>query len=304
MSEFIEVLTKDGSYSLRSVFFQENFHSSFGALEETRLKFTSPSDLQRFKGESLNVLDICFGLGYNSASLFDELIKQKSFLNWYALEIDKKPLEYSLRNKSFLRLWTPKVKKIFESVYQTNYFEDQFFKCSLLWGDAREKINIIPSDIKFDLIYLDGFSPQKCPQVWTLEFLSKVTEKLNPQGYLITYSSSAAVRKTLRNFGLEIFTINPSINDRTFWSQGTVAISKFDSNKLEPNFNCKKLSKLSQMEEEHLLTKASIPYRDQDLNSSKEDIIKKRLDEQLLSNLESTSKWREKWGMTKSSPKS
>ena len=54
------------------------------------------------------------------------------------------------------------------------------------------------------------------------------------------------------------------------------------------------------MEEEHLLTKASIPYRDQDLNSRKEDIIKKRLDEQLNSNLLSTKKWREKWGMTKS----
>ena len=301
MSELIEVLTKDGSYSLRSVFFQENFHSLLGALNETKLKFTAPSDLQRFKGESLNVLDICFGLGYNSASLLNELNKQKSYLNWYALEIDKRPLEYSLRNKSFLKLWAPKVKKIFESLYRNDYFEDKFFKCKILWGDAREKINTIPSDDKFDLIYLDGFSPQRCPQVWTIEFLSKVVEKLNPQGYLITYSSSAAVRKTLRNLGLEIFTIKPFFNEKTFWSQGTVAIAKLYKNKLKPNFN---LEKLSVMEEEHLLTKASIPYRDQDLNSSKDDIIKKRLNEQLSSNLLSTKKWRKKWGMTKSSFKS
>ena len=118
MSELIEVLTKDGSYSLRSVFFQENFHSLLGALEETKSKFTATSNLQRFKGKSLNVLDICFGLGYNSASLLDQLIKQKSYLNLYALEIDKKPLEYSLRNESFLKLWDPKVKKIFESLYE------------------------------------------------------------------------------------------------------------------------------------------------------------------------------------------
>ena len=296
MTELIEVLTKDGSYSLRSVFFQENFHSLLGALEETKIKFTAPSNLQRFKGKSLNVLDICFGLGYNSASLLDELIKQKSYLNLYALEIDKNPLEYSLRNESFLKLWAPKVKTIFESMYREDYFEDQFFKCSVLWGDAREKIKIIPSSIKFDLIYLDGFSPQKCPQVWTIEFLSKVTEKLNSQGYLITYSSSAAVRKTLRNLGLEIFTIKPSFKNRTFWSQGTVAIAKFDKNKFKQNLN---FEKLSVMEEEHLLTKASIPYRDQNLNSSKDDIIKKRLKEQLLSNLVPTKKWREKWGMTK-----
>jgi len=296
LSELIEVLTKDGSYSLRSLFFQENFHSLMGALEETKIKFTAPSDLQRFKSKSLSVLDICFGLGYNSASLLNELIKQNSYLKWYALEIDKKPLEYALRNKSFQKLWAPKVKKIFESLYRKDYFEDQFFKCRILWGDARKKINNIPSSSKFDLIYLDGFSPQKCPQVWTIEFLSKVTQKLNPQGYLITYSSSAAVRKTLRNLGLEIFTIKPNLNSRTSWSQGTVAIAKFDKNKLEPNFN---LIKLSDMEEEHLLTKASIPYRDQDLNSIKDDIIQKRLDEQLTSNLLSTKKWREKWGMTK-----
>jgi len=301
LSELIEVLTKDGSYSLRSIYFQENFHSSMGAFEETKLKFTAPSNLQRFKGKSLNVLDICFGLGYNSASLLNELIKQKSFLNLYALEIDKKPLEYSLRNESFFKLWDPKFKTIFESMYQKDYFDDQFFKCSVLWGDARKKINIIPSSIKFDLIYLDGFSPQKCPQVWTIEFLSKVTEKLNSQGYLITYSSSAAVRKTLRNLGLEIFTIKPSFKNRTFWSQGTVAISKLDKNKLKPNFN---FEKLSLMEEEHLLTKASIPYRDQDLNSSKDDIINRRLNEQFSSNLLSTKKWREKWGMTNLSHKS
>ncbi len=296
MSELIEVLTKDGSYSLRSVFFQENFHSLSGALEETKIKFTAPSDLQRFQGKSLNVLDICFGLGYNTASLLNELIKQKSLLNWYALEIDKKPLEYALRNKPFQKSWNPQVKKIFKSLYKNDCFEDQFFKCRIFWGDAREKINIIPAANKFDLIYLDGFSPQKCPQVWTIEFLSKVTQKLNPQGYLITYSSSAAVRNTLRNLGLKIFTIKPSDNGSTFWSQGTVAIAKFDKNKFIPNLN---FEKLSLMEEEHLLTKAGIPYRDQNLNSSKDDIIKRRLEEQLLSNLIPTKKWREKWGMTK-----
>ena len=288
LSELIEVITKDGSYSLRSNFFQENFHSLLGALEETKSKFTSPSDLQRFKDKSLNVLDVCFGLGYNSASLLNQLIKQNSYLKWYALEIDKKPLEYAIRKKSFQKLWAPKVKKIFESLYKKDLFEDQSFKCRILWGDARETINIIPATDKFDLIYLDSFSPPKCPQLWTVEFLSKVTQKLNPQGYLITYSSSAAVRKTLRNLGLEIFSIKPHLNSKTFWSLGTVAIAKFDKNKLNSNF---KFQKLSVMEEEHLLTKASIPYRDQDLKSSKEDIIKKRLDEQLLSNLVPTKKW-------------
>ena len=53
------------------------------------------------------------------------------------------------------------------------------------------------------------------------------------------------------------------------------------------------------MEEEHLLTKASIPYRDPTLSSKTKDIIKRRVQEQLFSNLQPSKKWRDKWGMTK-----
>ena len=52
------------------------------------------------------------------------------------------------------------------------------------------------------------------------------------------------------------------------------------------------------MEEEHLLTKASIPYRDHNLNSNATEIIQKRVKEQLLSNLKTSKEWRDKWGMT------
>ncbi len=296
MSKFKEVLTKDGSFTLRSHIFQENFHSLEGALKETEIKFINPSDLKRFNDKSLNVLDICFGLGYNSASLFNNLIRQNSFINWYALEIDKKPLKYSLGNKSFQKLWHPKVLKIFKELSKNSKYKDQSFVCDILWGDAREKIKNIPANIKFDLIYLDGFSPQKCPQVWSVEFLSKVTQKLNPQGYLITYSCSAAIRRTLKDFGLNIFNIKPNLISKNLWSNGTIAVKTIDNKAIQNNLYFKNLSS---MEEEHLLTKASIPYRDPTLSSNKKDIIQKRVQEQFLSNLETSKKWRDKWGMTK-----
>ena len=296
MSELKEVLTKDGSITLRSHIFQENFHSLEGALKETEIKFINPSDLKRFNDKSLNVLDICFGLGYNSASLFNNLIRQNSFINWYALEIDKKPLKYSLGNKSFQKLWHPKVLKIFKELSKNSKYKDQSFVCDILWGDAREKIKNIPANIKFDLIYLDGFSPQKCPQVWSVEFLSKVTQKLKPKGYLITYSCSAAIRRTLKDFGLNIFNIKPNLVSKNLWSNGTIAVKIIDKKAIKNNLYFKNLSS---MEEEHLLTKASIPYRDPTLSLNKKDIIQKRVQEQFLSNLETSKKWRDKWGMTK-----
>ena len=286
MSELKEVLTKDGSITLRSLIFQENFHSLEGALKETEIKFINPSDLKRFNDKSLNVLDICFGLGYNSASLFNNLIRQNSSINWYALEIDKKPLKYSLGNKSFQKLWHPKVLKIFKELSKNSKYKDQSFVCDILWGDAREKIKNIPANIKFDLIYLDGFSPQKCPQVWSVEFLSKVTQKLNPQGYLITYSCSAAIRRTLKDFGLNIFNIKPNLISKNLWSNGTIAVKIIDKKAIQNNLY---FENLSSMEEEHLLTKASIPYRDPTLSSNKKDIIQKRVQEQLLSCLLYTS---------------
>ncbi len=296
MSELKELLTKDGSVTLRSLIFQENFHSLEGALKETEIKFINPSDLKRFKDKSLNVLDICLGLGYNSASLFNNLVRQNSFINWYALEIDKKPLEFSLRNNSFQKLWHPKVLKILKALSKNSKYKDQSFECKILWGDARDKIKNIPANIKFDLIYLDGFSPQKCPQVWSVEFLEKVTQKLNPQGYLITYSSSAAIRRTLKDFGLNIFNIKPNYVSKNLWSNGTIAVKTINEKVLQSNLYFKKLSS---MEEEHLLTRASIPYHDPSLNSNSKDIIQKRVQEQLLSNLQTSKKWRDKWGMTK-----
>ena len=279
MSELKEVLTKDGSFTLRSLLFQENFHSLEGALKEAEIKFINPSDLKRFNDKSLNVLDICFGLGYNSASLFNNLIRQNSFINWYALEIDKKPLDYFIGNKSFQKLWHPKVLKIFKELSKNSKYKDQSFVCDILWGDAREKIKNIPANIKFDLIYLDGFSPQKCPQVWSVEFLAKVTQKLNPQGYLITYSCSAAIRRTLKDFGLNIFNIKPNLVSKNLWSNGTIAVKIIDEKVLQNNFY---LEKLSSMEEEHLLTKASIPYRDPTLSSNPKDIIQRRVKEQFF----------------------
>ena len=79
--------------------------------------------------------------------------------------------------------------------------------------------------------------------------------------------------------------LNPKLKNR-----------RFDEESLKRNLF---FEKLSLMEEEHLMSKASIPYRDPNLNSNANDIIQKRIQEQLLSNLKTSKEWREKWGMTK-----
>ena len=293
MIDLEEITTKDGTISLKSTKFDESFHCHAGALKETQTKFINPSLIERYKNKSIRVLDVCFGLGYNSALLFNKVISQSTKIDWFALEIDKKPLNYCLRNKSYRGLWDRKVIKIFESLRDSNYYSDDSFNCKIVWGDARKGIAEIPEDKKIDLIFLDGFSPPKCPEIWTLDFLHKLSMRMNPEGYLITYCSAAAVRKSLINLGLKIFNIKPSIQAKNIWSNGTLATFNGERNN-------QFIEKLSEMEKEHLETKASIPYRDQNNNSFSEEIIRRRRQEQFSSKLLSTSYWRKKWGMTKS----
>ena len=66
--------TADGSFSLESERFGEAFHNSAGALNEARAKFAKPAELSRFAaGQRLAVLDVCVGLGYNTAVILAAL---------------------------------------------------------------------------------------------------------------------------------------------------------------------------------------------------------------------------------------
>lgn len=62
----------DGSFSLYSVEYGEGFHCRSGALLEAQRTFVRPAQLERFcAGEELWVVDVCVGLGTNSAALLE-----------------------------------------------------------------------------------------------------------------------------------------------------------------------------------------------------------------------------------------
>jgi tRNA U34 5-methylaminomethyl-2-thiouridine-forming methyltransferase MnmC len=159
---------------------------------------------------------------------------------------------------------------------QTEYFDGQ-----LIIGDARETIkSLCQSQWQADAIFLDPFSPPKCPQLWTVEFLGLVARCLKPTGRLTTYSCSAAVRKALALAGLK-FGSTPSVGRR---SPGTVA--SFCEQDLPP---------LSLQEQEHLDTRAAIAYRDPSLQDSADTICLRRQQEQQTSILKPTSQWKKRW---------
>jgi len=286
--------TADGSFSLYSSHFNEAFHSSAGALTEAHAKFVDPAQLERFSGsKQLRVLDVCVGLGYNSAALIDALQGNSISLQWWGLELDPRPLTMALQQSSFKVNWSPQVLTILERIRDCNSWREGSSNGTLFWGDARQKLNWLPNDLKIDLILLDAFSPSRCPQLWSDEFLTALVRRLAPGGRLLTYCRAAAVRATLRRAGMQLCSLLTVPGERQGWSDGTLAIlpDPDEAQSLQgPGWQ-----PLTLMEEEHLLTRAAIPYRDPSGQATVEEIIKRRREEQRECKMESTNAWKRRW---------
>ena len=270
-------------------------------MEETETKFVRPSELGRFSQTSeLRLLDVCFGMGYNSAALMAALPATSSaWVQWWGLEVDPRPLGWALNHQPFCDLWPGAVLQRLKQLHKSGSWRDNGGQGTMLWGDARQKLKALPSSDQLDLILLDAFSPGRCPQLWSEEFLGALASRLAPGGRLLTYCRAAAVRSSLRRAGLRLRTLRPATRHRLEWSSGTLAVKPHSTDPLAmegPGWTV-----LSPMEEEHLNTRASVPYRDPESVDEPGMIHQRREREQQSCGLESTSAWQRRWLMKKPS---
>ena len=294
MDDYKKHTTKDGSLSLYSLSYEEGFHDKDGALRESINKYLLPAQLEEFyNAKKIVVLDVCMGLGYNTGCILEELLQNNIKIEWHGLEIDQKPLNLGLNEKIFQEIWSSKVLHFFNCLNISGKWTEGFSKGTIHWGDARQKIFEIQDSLRFDLILLDPFSPQKCPELWSEEFISLLTERLSTEGRLITYSTAASIRASFKRAGLNIYSIVPSTDDQRKWSSGTVAMKKKIEQQLIEK-NCQ-IKELSTKEVEHLATRSSIPYRDPTGKGNSKEIISTREIEQSKSQLINTSSWRKRW---------
>ena len=230
--------TADGSPTLWSEAFGEAFHSTGGARQEAERKFVAPAQLDRFApGHCLQVLDLCVGLGYNSAALLEAAQDRGLAIRWWGLELDPRPLQLALADPSFRSGWRPSSLEALEQLGASGHWrlqapapaahkdrglgqplgtapQDSWGRWWL--GDARSQLAAVLAEARgqCDLVLHDAFSPGHCPQLWSLEFLGQLASALKPQGRLLTYCSAAAVRGSLRQAGLELASLAPSSSGR------------------------------------------------------------------------------------------
>ncbi len=79
MRDYEAYFTEDGSIGLYSYAEKDVFHSKFGALTEAWEKFILPANLDDFEFDNLKVLDVCYGIGYNTKALMSFLINKINF---------------------------------------------------------------------------------------------------------------------------------------------------------------------------------------------------------------------------------
>lgn len=350
MDGFLPYITGDGSVGLYSEEFHDIYHSGYGALTEAFEKFVCPLTVEK---DNINVLDICFGLGYNSKAFLNAYKNQKIVFD--CLDINKtlmclspfiktnhKFLDYFRKNTKDEKLskyvkkgkykkykiedWVNiiLIKNLYENFGEEFFMEDvltqkqfsSFFEQNLInfvkflqkrgykdIGDPSKRLflhniyyrylskrdilfNFYPDDARktiqkldnqYDFVFLDAFTTDKCPQLWSIDFIKHLYNLISPDGVLVTYTNSVIIRNTLIKAG---FFIGKIINeDKKF--VGTIA-SK-DVRKIK--------NKLNKYEIGLLKTKAGIPYRDNMLTDNAEQILIRRKNEVENSDLMSSSKY-------------
>jgi tRNA U34 5-methylaminomethyl-2-thiouridine-forming methyltransferase MnmC len=198
------VLCEDGTHTLYSKEFDEPYHSTKdGALHESLEKHVKPALALKTKYEKLTILDICFGLGYNTFATLYYIKKHNLSTKIHILspEFDEE-LVRSLNTFSFPPEFES-IKPIIHAISQNLYYEDEQFKVEILLGDARKSVPQIQE--KVDIIYQDAFSPAHNPLLWTYEWFQDVRAICNDDAILTTYSTAAAIRLGLYENGFFIF---------------------------------------------------------------------------------------------------
>jgi tRNA U34 5-methylaminomethyl-2-thiouridine-forming methyltransferase MnmC len=282
-SDWLPQTTQDGSATFFSAAFGESFHSSQGAKSEAFEKFAQATDLEILALQpSIKLLDVCYGLGYNTAAALETIgqINPACQIELHGLELDA---TVPIAALDLLSVWIPATQSILTTIAHQHHYQSPHLTAHLWIGDARQTIQAL--SFQADAIFFDPFSPRRCPQLWTVEFFRAVAQRLAPTGKLATYSRAAATRAALLAAGLHIGTIpfakpQPQTHE---WSQGTIAA-------FHPVG-----TPLSIMEQEHLQTRAAIPYRDPHLVDPAAVILQRHHEEQQRSTLESTSSWRRRW---------
>lgn len=201
------VQSSDNSKTVYSEKYDESYHSlKDGAFNETLTKHIRPAfEIFRERNE-INILDICFGLGYNSLLTVDfanRYFPDKK-VNIYSPEMDEELLE-SLSDFAYEGILS-EYKNTISEIVNEGKAKKNYCSMNLFRGNAREYIKNFSNF--FDVVYQDAFSPKKNEELWTYEYFEDIKNCMKTDGILTTYSKATAVKMALWMNDFFVYEIN------------------------------------------------------------------------------------------------
>ncbi len=200
-------LSEDGSYTAYSKEYDEHYHSTKdGALHESLLKHVIPALELKKEFVEINILDICFGLGFNTLATLYYAHKKKiqTKINIYSPELDAQ-LVNSLVHFTYPKEFNH-LRVVMESLVEKGSYEDSSISIELYLGDARVYLKkLMEKQIKFDIVYQDAFSPSTNPILWTKEYFKDIASLVKEDGVVTTYSIAFKTRLALYENGFHLY---------------------------------------------------------------------------------------------------
>ena len=269
------VLTDDGSYSINSKEINhkvETLHTSTGAISESFEKFIRPMKFDY--SSDIAILDICAGLGYNSSAAIADFMKNsKANLTIDMVEISKATFACGLLVPSPIPEHDITKRAIEDELvrqgYATLHLEEREIPSNIdinvYIEDARKTVQGLP-DNTYDAIFLDPFSQNMAPELFSVEFFNEFRRVIKDNGIVATYTSSAPVRAGFIDAGFYIG-LGPIFGRK---QGGTLA---------SPNPEMLDYSLPRNDEVRIALSDVGIPFRDPGLDGSSEEILERRTEE-------------------------
>ena len=270
------VLTDDGSYSINSKEINhkiETLHTSTGAISESFEKFIKPMKFNY--EEDIAILDICAGLGYNSSAAIEDFMKNSSKSN---LTIDMVEISYATLACGLLIPSPIKAHDITKKAIENELIKQDYATLSLETCEIPENIdmNVYIEDARqtvqklkdntYDAIFLDPFSQNMAPELFSLEFFKEFRRVIKDDGIVATYTSSAPVRAAF-------------IEADFYIGQGPIFGRKQGGTLASPNPLMLDTALPKNDEIRIALSDVGIPFRDPNLNNSSDYILEKRTEE-------------------------
>lgn len=215
------ITTDDGSHTLFMPELNEHYHSTNGALQESKhvfieaglkIAFESKS-ITNHDNHSINILEIGFGTGLNAYLTLLESEKYQKNLFYHAIEL------YPLPKEVYQKLNYPALLQQQYSI-EMEKASDLFMQLhSSPWEKSASittKFNLLkqrfdfskPSQFNpnrsYDLIYFDAFAPDKQPTMWEEEIFRKIYTLCSRDAIFVTYCAKGAVRRMLQNVGFQM----------------------------------------------------------------------------------------------------